>query len=115
MIRGSLPALGRAVVVCALVSGFAGAAGAQDGPAPTTLFQNARVFDGTATALSAPVNVLMRGFTSVRDLGGPTFGLGRAIDEGVLPGPRIWPSGATISQTSGHGDFRTVLDHTLPR
>jgi imidazolonepropionase-like amidohydrolase len=49
---------------------------------------------------------LMRGFTSVRDMAGPSFGLKRAIDEGVIRGPRIWPSGAMISQTSGHGDFR---------
>ena len=49
---------------------------------------------------------LMRGFTTVRDLGGPVFGLKRAIDEGVVLGPRIYPSGAFISQTSGHGDFR---------
>src|SRR6516165_11361278 len=48
----------------------------------------------------------MRGFTSVRDMAGPSFGLKRAIDEGVIRGPRIWPSGAIISQTSGHGDFR---------
>ena len=61
-------------------------------------------------AAVAAEETLMRGFTSVRDLGGPTFGLKRAIDEGIVPGPRIWPSGATISQTSGHGDFRTVLD-----
>jgi imidazolonepropionase-like amidohydrolase len=49
---------------------------------------------------------LMRGFTTVRDLGGPVFGLKRAIDEGVVLGPRIYPSGAFILQTSGHGDFR---------
>ena len=49
---------------------------------------------------------LMRGFTTVRDLGGPVFGLKRAIDEGVTLGPRVYPSGAFISQTSGHGDFR---------
>ncbi len=49
---------------------------------------------------------LMRGFTTVRDCGGPVFGLKRAIDEGVMTGPRIYPSGAFISQTSGHGDFR---------
>lgn len=49
---------------------------------------------------------LMRGFTTVRDVGGPAFGLKRAIDEGKIPGPRIFPSGAIISQTSGHGDFR---------
>ena len=56
---------------------------------------------------------LMRGFTTVRDLGGPVFGLKRAIDEGVMPGPRIYPSGAVISQTSGHGDFRFAFE--LPR
>lgn len=57
--------------------------------------------------------MLMRGVTSVRDAGGPVFGLKRMIDEGRIPGPRIWPSGALISQTAGHGDFRTV--HDLPR
>lgn len=56
---------------------------------------------------------LMRGFTTVRDLGGPSFSLKRAIDEGVLPGPRIYPSGAVITVTSGHGDFRQPID--LPR
>jgi imidazolonepropionase-like amidohydrolase len=56
---------------------------------------------------------LMRGFTTVRDLGGPVFGLKRAIDEGVMIGPRIYPSGAFISQTSGHGDFRFFFE--VPR
>jgi imidazolonepropionase-like amidohydrolase len=56
---------------------------------------------------------LMRGFTTVRDLGGPVFGLKRAIDEGVAIGPRIYPSGAFISQTSGHGDFRFSFE--VPR
>ena len=56
---------------------------------------------------------LMRGFTTVRDLGGPVFGLKRAIDEGVVIGPRIYPSGAFISQTSGHGDFRFSFE--VPR
>ena len=56
---------------------------------------------------------LMRGFTTVRDTGGPVFGLKMAIDRGVVTGPRIFPSGAMISQTSGHGDFRLLS--TLPR
>jgi imidazolonepropionase-like amidohydrolase len=56
---------------------------------------------------------LMRGFTTVRDMGGPVFGLKRAIDEGAIKGPRIFPSGAMISQTSGHGDFRFPFE--LPR
>jgi imidazolonepropionase-like amidohydrolase len=56
---------------------------------------------------------LMRGFTSVRDMGGPSFGLRRAIEEGLVVGPRIFPSGAMISQTGGHGDFR--LPHEVPQ
>ncbi|MBD13169.1 MAG: hydrolase [Roseovarius sp.] len=56
---------------------------------------------------------LLRGFTTVRDTGGPAFGLKLAIDRGALPGPRILASGAMISQTSGHGDFRMTSE--LPR
>jgi imidazolonepropionase-like amidohydrolase len=58
-------------------------------------------------------DTLLRGFTTVRDLGGPTFGLKRAIDEGVVTGPRIYPSGAVITITGGHGDFRQLFE--LPR
>ncbi|NML42403.1 amidohydrolase family protein [Ramlibacter sp. G-1-2-2] len=56
---------------------------------------------------------LMRGFTTVRDMGGPSFGLKQAIDAGLLPGPRIYPSGAMITTTGGHGDFRSLTE--LPR
>lgn len=58
-------------------------------------------------------DTLMRGFTTVRDVGGPAFGLKRAIDEGLIEGPRIYPSGAMMTVTSGHGDFRQMSD--LPR
>jgi imidazolonepropionase-like amidohydrolase len=58
-------------------------------------------------------DTLMRGFTTVRDVGGPAFDLKRAIDEGVIAGPRIYPSGAMITVTSGHGDFRQSFE--LPR
>ncbi|WP_338073123.1 amidohydrolase family protein [Halochromatium salexigens] len=57
-------------------------------------------------ATKAAADMLMRGFTSIRDLGGPVFGLKRGIDLGLVPGPRIWPAGAFISQSGGHGDFR---------
>lgn len=53
---------------------------------------------------------LMDGFTTVRDMGGPAFGLARAIDQGRVVGSRLYPSGAFISQTSGHGDFRDRAD-----
>lgn len=56
---------------------------------------------------------LMRGFTTVRDMGGFSFSLKRAIDKGLVEGPRIYPSGAIISVTSGHGDFRHQWE--LPR
>jgi imidazolonepropionase-like amidohydrolase len=56
---------------------------------------------------------LMRGFTTVRDVGGPVFGLKRAIDDHIVKGPRIYPSGAVITVTSGHGDFRQLNE--LPR
>ena len=58
-------------------------------------------------------DTLLRGFTTVRDLGGPAFGLKQAIDEGIVVGPRIYPSGAVITVTSGHGDFRQKFE--LPR
>jgi imidazolonepropionase-like amidohydrolase len=51
-------------------------------------------------------NMLMRGFTTVRDAGGASIGIQRAIDDGWFPGPRIFSSGAFITQTSGHLDMR---------
>ena len=52
----------------------------------------------------------MRGFTTVRDLGGPAFALKQAIDGGLVSGPRIYPSGAMITATGGHGDLRPLSD-----
>ena len=66
-----------------------------------------------AQAVVSAGDTLMRGFTTVRDLGGPSFGIKQAIDQGSIPGPRIYPSGAFISQTGGHGDFR--LPNEVPR
>jgi imidazolonepropionase-like amidohydrolase len=61
---------------------------------------------------------LLRGFTTVRDIGGNVFALARLTDAGVYTGPRIFPSGPAISQTSGHTDFRpsTAIpaDTTMP-
>ena len=53
---------------------------------------------------------LMRGFTTVRDLGGPVFSFKQAIDTGVIPGPRIFPSGAMITTSGGHGDLRLPFE-----
>jgi imidazolonepropionase-like amidohydrolase len=64
----------------------------------------------TLRAAAEAKRMLDRGFTTVRDTAGATFGLKRAIDEGLIDGPRIFPSGAAISQTGGHGDFRKRPD-----
>lgn len=59
---------------------------------------------------AAAGNMLMRGFTTVRDMAGDTSGLKTVVDQGKLPGPRIYPSQAAISQTGGHGDFGFVYN-----
>jgi imidazolonepropionase-like amidohydrolase len=69
-------------------------------------------YNNIAAAVEA-TDTLMRGFTTVRDVGGPVFGLKSAIDSGLVPGPRIYPAGAIITVTSGHGDFRQLSQ--LPR
>jgi imidazolonepropionase-like amidohydrolase len=53
---------------------------------------------------------LLRGFTTVRDLGGPAFALKKAIDDGMTAGPRIYPCGAMITASGGHGDLRPLSD-----
>ena len=61
---------------------------------------------------------LLRGFTTVRDVGGNVFSLKAVTDSGLYDGPRIFPSGPAISQTSGHTDFRPATavpaDHGAP-
>jgi imidazolonepropionase-like amidohydrolase len=69
-------------------------------------------YNNIAASVEA-TDTLMRGFTTVRDVGGPVFGLKTAIDTGLIAGPRIYPSGAFITVTSGHGDFRQLSE--LPR
>ena len=53
-------------------------------------------------------NALMSGFTSWRDAGGMAAGLQRAIDEGLVIGPRIYPSGAFLGPSGSHADFRSL-------
>lgn len=81
-------------------------------PTPAQILSNGVGYT-TLLAGAEATATLMRGFTSVRDLGGPVFDLKRAIDDRLLPGPRIYPSGAIITITGGHGDFREIAD--LPR
>ncbi|CAH0045896.1 unnamed protein product [Clonostachys solani] len=50
--------------------------------------------------------MLLRGFTTVRDTGGADAGLRDCIEEGLVKGPRVFIAGKALSQTGGHGDFR---------
>ena len=61
-------------------------------------------------AAKASRDTLLRGFTTVRDAGANCFGVKNAIDSGLAEGPRIYPAGPYIGQTSGHGDFRGPND-----
>ncbi len=58
-------------------------------------------------AVAVSKHYLDSGFTSIRDAGGTHPHFARAIDSGAIPGPRVFPSGAYISQTAGHGDWRS--------
>ena len=62
----------------------------------------------TIVGARANRDALMRGFTTVRDVGGNVFALKQATDEGIIDGPRIYPSGSYISQTGGHGDYNAL-------
>ena len=57
--------------------------------------------------------MLMRGFTTLRDTGGADWGLKAAIDQGLFVGPRLFIAGQPISQTGGHGDFRSRTQSTV--
>ena len=73
---------------------------------PMTFLLTGDAFEvGIRMTVAAP-KTLMRGFTTVRDMGGNTFSLKKLIDSGLVVGPRILPSGPMISQTGGHFDYR---------
>ena len=76
------------------------------------LGRNAQLPDSLVTARSFVIMraMLMRGFTTVRDVGGADFGLKAAVEEGHFPTPRLVISGKALSQTGGHADFRGRYD-----
>ena len=57
-------------------------------------------------------DMLSRGFTTVRDCGGAPYALKQACESWLVPGPRLFISGHALSQTGGHGDFRSAHDHS---
>jgi imidazolonepropionase-like amidohydrolase len=67
-----------------------------DRPVTLLTLQAAKILEG----------MLQRGFTTIRDAAGADGGLAEAVEEGLVRGPRIFPSGMALSQTGGHGDTR---------
>lgn len=76
------------------------------------LGQNALLPDATVAYKAAGImrGMLMRGFTTVRDVGGATYPLVEASDQGLIDAPRLVISGKALSQTGGHADNRTRYD-----
>ena len=74
---------------------------------------NAAQFNSLAALRCARVmnGMLMRGFTTVRDLGGADLGLAMAVEEGLIDGPRLVVCGKALSQTGGHSDGRPRSDN----
>jgi imidazolonepropionase-like amidohydrolase len=72
---------------------------------PSAVFTWSPQYQALATAAEAE-RQLMRGFTSVRDLGGNILEVKRAIDDGLMPGPRIYAAEGFITPTGGSADFR---------
>ncbi|MBC6403425.1 MAG: amidohydrolase family protein [Hyphomonadaceae bacterium] len=68
----------------------------------------------TARAIGILEGMLMRGFTSVRDAAGADWGIRKAVEDGVVVGPRLYIAGCALSQTGGHGDFRRLTEETSP-
>ena len=64
---------------------------------------------GARTAISMQ-QYLEQGFTTARDVGCNVLGVAKAINNGLLPGPRIYPAGGFLSQTGGHADTGSFND-----
>lgn len=67
-----------------------------------------------AHAIPRVRGMLMRGFTTVRDVAGGDWGIKKAIADGVMVGPRMFVAGRALSQTGGHGDHRPKTDDEIP-
>ena len=64
----------------------------------------------TARAGRILEGMLQRGFTTVRDAAGADWGIKQAVQDGLIQGPRLFIAGRALSQTGGHGDFRSRTD-----
>lgn len=77
---------------------------------PVSTLMTGDMSDVAIAGLLGARETLMRGFTTVRDIGGNPFAVKKCTDSGAYPGPRMFISGPPMSQTSGHFDFRAKND-----
>ena len=81
------------------------------GTGPNDIMNAALPYTAAYNAIPQGKIMLMMGVTTIRDTGGPSVELGRAIDSGIVDGPRIYSCSAMISCTSGHGDWGGLTPH----
>ncbi|WP_234905207.1 metal-dependent hydrolase family protein [Rhizobium rhizogenes] len=76
--------------------------------AEADLGRNAELPNSLVALKSASImkSMLLRGFTTVRDLGGADIGLRRAVEENLVDAPRLVICGKALSQSGGHTDYR---------
>ncbi|WP_430691694.1 amidohydrolase family protein [Mesorhizobium captivum] len=77
-------------------------------PGRTAMLPDVTVAFGAARIMK---QMLMRGFTTVRDVGGATRPLAQAEEAGHIEGPRLVFCGKALSQTGGHSDYRGFVDN----
>ncbi len=69
----------------------------------------------TARAVELMRGMIDRGFTTVRDTGGADWGIKSAVEQGHVPGPRLFIAGQAIGPTGGHSDPRRRTDYGFRR
>ena len=77
---------------------------------PVSILASADMSDVAIAGLLGSKGVLMRGFTTVRDIGGNPFAVKKYADSGEYPGPRMYISGPPLGQTAGHFDLGAYSD-----
>ncbi len=81
-------------------------------PATILLMNQGDMPEVAILSMTAAEETLLRGFTTVRDMGGNCFAIKKLIDSGQYPGHRILPSGPFMSPTAGHADHYKVPTET---
>ena len=72
---------------------------------PVSILASADMSEVAIAGLLGSKAALMRGFTTVRDIGGNPFAVKKYADSGEYPGPRMYISGPPLGQTAGHFDL----------